>query len=172
MLQKSTITNSCASYVDPGLAQSALMRSEALAAEAAASALPSKIYNNELSHHTILARRSAQPEPEPEGEPIYKRLFEFNNEFDNNNNTNNKFNNVNYPGQGLQDPINSGHFKEKRSAEPEPEAEAEPIGKSLFKFNNEFYNNKNNNNNNNKFNNLYYVGLFNFKEKRFGRTRT
>ena len=67
---------------------------------------------------SAFAKRSAEPEPEPEAEaePIGKSLFQFNN--------------VNYypPGlQDLQDTIRSGliNFKEKRSAEPE--AEAEPI---------------------------------------------
>ena len=104
-------------------------------AEAEATAHSSKIYD-EFSHRIILARRSAEPEPEVEVGPIYKSLFKFNN-----NNKNNKFNNVYYPGQGLQDPINSGlfNFKEKRSAEPEPDVEhvdAGPIGSighGLFK---------------------------------------
>ena len=76
-----------------------------------------EIYNG-FNHRDILARRSAEPEPEAEAEQIGKSLFKFNNKmyypgqgF--------KFNNNNYPGQGWQDTIRSGvfHFKERRSAE-------------------------------------------------------
>ena len=163
----STITSSSASYVHPEVAPSDLVRAFGIRssepagfedsnyngfpdsyrnalgqlsaepkAEAEATAHSIKIYD-EFSHRIILARRSAEPEPEAEAEPIYKSLFKF--KF--NNNKNNKFNNVYYPGQGLQDPINSGlfNFKEKRSAEPEPDVEhVDPgpvghIGHGLFK---------------------------------------
>ena len=151
----STITSSSASYVHPEVAPSDLVRAFGIRssepagfedsnyngfpssyhnalgqlsaepkAEAEATAHSSKIYD-EFSHRIILARRSAEPEPEAEAEPIYKSLFKFNNEFDNNNN--NKFNNVYY------------NFKERRSAEPEPDVEhVDPgpvghIGHGLFK---------------------------------------
>ena len=165
-LSISTITSSSASYVHPEVAPSDLVRDFGIRssepagfedskhngfpssylnalgqlsaepkAEAEATAHSIKIYD-EFSHRIILARRSAEPEPAVEVGPIYKSLFKFNN-----NNNNNKFNYVYYPGQGLQDPINSGlfNFKEKRSAEPEPDVEhVDPgpvghIGHGLFK---------------------------------------
>ena len=72
-----------------------------------------EIYNG-FNHHDILARRSA--EPEPEAEAIGKSLFKFHKIYYPGQGF--KFNN-NYPGQGWQDTIRSGlfHFKERRSAE-------------------------------------------------------
>ena len=142
----STITSSSASFPHPEVAPSALSPEpevEALAAGfedsnfsgpansgftdsnhkalgqlsvEAKSEHSNEIYNG-FNHHDILARRSAEPEPEAEAEQIGKSLSKFNNKmyypgqgF--------KFNN-NYPGQGWQDTIRSGlfHFKERRSAE-------------------------------------------------------
>ena len=159
----STITSSSASFLHPEVAPSALSPEpevEALAAgfedsnfsgpansgfndsndhkalgqlsAEAKSEHSNEIYNG-FNHRGILARRSAEPEPEAEAEQIGKSLFKFNNKmyypgqgF--------KFNNNNYPGQGWQDTIRSGlfHFKERRSAEAdEPKARNSLLARGL-----------------------------------------
>ena len=77
-----------------------------LKAEEEAGADFSKILN-ELSQHHILAKRSAEPEPEAEAEPIGNSLY--------------KFNNYYYPGRGWPDDIRFAlfNFKQRRSTEPE-----------------------------------------------------
>ena len=133
----STITSSSASFPHPEVAPSALSpEPEAagfedsnfsgpansgftdsnhkalgqLSAEPKSELEPKSEHSNEIyngfNHRGILARRSAEPEPEAEAEQIGKSLFKFHN-------------NNNYPGQGWQDTIRSGvfHFKERRSAE-------------------------------------------------------
>ena len=66
-----------------------------LKAEEEAGADFSKILN-ELSQHHILAKRSAEPEPEAEAEPIGNSLY--------------KFNNYYYPGRGWPDDIRFALF--------------------------------------------------------------
>ena len=146
----STITTSSASFLHPEVAPSALSPEPEV--EALAAGFEDSNFSGPAnsgfpdSNHKALGQLSAEPKSELEPKSEHS------------NEIYNGFNHHDIPA--------------KRSAEPEPEAEAEQIGKSLFKFNNKMYypgqGFKFNNNNypGQGWQDTIRSGVFHFKERR------